>query len=769
MFCARCGKEIDNDSTFCPFCGQSTNEPVESGGGGKPKVSVKMPGKKVIGGIAVVAVVLLVVFGISKVIGGISNRAKSLPEKLFAMSAEEYVSLTREGFKDMLEEEGTLYKESDLNVRTLTTDDFMSYDCIYGYGAYDDDWGATPSYTAGLADCAYFVLAFETEEDFKEGQKSVKKYLEKEIVKKSGILKTDGAVWSGDTYLVECSDKGTDEVWKKLSEMDDRKIFYHDWIYYNYALAERKGIIYEDSQSNEEAFLKTLEDIDYKMYKFVQVCYPQMDSDLRSYFPSDKSYTDYTCCIQVTCLPMTEEDYILFAGQWGFDAISGKEMDIDEFKESVNRNLVSAYLDENESDDSEVRRDLEKELYIRLYMMENHNFNMFSKTYIESEDEKKLWYIRNFDWDTDKNALTDLSNYQNSSSIYCAVEYNYNSDTEEYFESELDRALYLADRDYKADTGESFGGTDDKRFWFMQNYGYDTKIGKEVDKEVADALIAYQKCMDDGVLDEYSEYRYNLVYINNDNIPECRVWGSGGVPNIMSHVNGEVQIFKPEKVFGNISFKSTSKTGKFAIVSHRHTTKRDYAVISVSLNNTFEILAETDTSIDYSNDIIEYTLNGNNVDKDTFQDVMAELSEDKWDYSITNSDNSQSVLAAYDALRTTIYETNEYCIYEYELKDGILTVKADDGASADINSFGTCQPFEFSYPVADDCVWQEGGHGYGDEALDGSWDVAPEDIEKEIRQERKIYDTAPDELQSPPGIQFRIIDDEVIAVYTSKA
>lgn len=31
MFCARCGKEIDNDSTFCPFCGQRTDEPVESG------------------------------------------------------------------------------------------------------------------------------------------------------------------------------------------------------------------------------------------------------------------------------------------------------------------------------------------------------------------------------------------------------------------------------------------------------------------------------------------------------------------------------------------------------------------------------------------------------------------------------------------------------------------------------------------------------------------------------------------------------------------
>ena len=28
MFCARCGKQIDDDSTFCPFCGQQVDAPV---------------------------------------------------------------------------------------------------------------------------------------------------------------------------------------------------------------------------------------------------------------------------------------------------------------------------------------------------------------------------------------------------------------------------------------------------------------------------------------------------------------------------------------------------------------------------------------------------------------------------------------------------------------------------------------------------------------------------------------------------------------------
>lgn len=28
MYCARCGKQIEDDSTFCPFCGQQVNGPV---------------------------------------------------------------------------------------------------------------------------------------------------------------------------------------------------------------------------------------------------------------------------------------------------------------------------------------------------------------------------------------------------------------------------------------------------------------------------------------------------------------------------------------------------------------------------------------------------------------------------------------------------------------------------------------------------------------------------------------------------------------------
>lgn len=74
MFCARCGKEMDNNSTFCPFCGQKVGEPVKS----MPHFKVKVPAslntikKKYI--IAVAALMLVVVFIFSRGSGDTSEK-----------------------------------------------------------------------------------------------------------------------------------------------------------------------------------------------------------------------------------------------------------------------------------------------------------------------------------------------------------------------------------------------------------------------------------------------------------------------------------------------------------------------------------------------------------------------------------------------------------------------------------------------------------------------------------------------------------------------
>ncbi len=760
MFCARCGKEIDNDSTFCPFCGQKTDEPVESGGGTpKPKTGfAKKSGRKVIRGIAAVAVVVLMIFGISRLIGGIRNRGQSLPEKLFAMSWEEFSELSENDFKDMLDEAGTLYsvesaEDSALkmkSIETKTTDSFMGGDCLYMY--------APESFLAML-----YEIRYETEEDFKAGREQIEEILEKSLLKNTVAFETTLGGLKMDWYPVGVSDKNLDV------NLDSTA-----------GLLTSYGI--DVDELDDEELDKLGQCYIYKLVGVTFGSYGDMSGDTDEFvFPGDKSYTNNMSVITTMYVPMSEEMLVSWlATIGGHDVISGKKIDLDRFKDSVDEKLVAMYLDEKTtSDDLERRRELREELYIRLYMMEEHKLDTDKCIYLKTDDEKRLWYIRNFNWDTDTGAQVDLSDYRDSGSIYCAVECNYNSDTAEYFESELDRALYLADKDYKADTGESFENTEEKRLWFIQNYSYDISSEKVMDKEVVDALIAYQKYIDEDRLNPYPEYgeleitRFYLAYINDDNIPECMVWDDEnvyGTPFIMSYMNGEMQVFRSNDVFGDNSLTLIPKSGLFAINSYSSGIETSGSGTEyIKLSDDFEVLANIEESMSWTNETVTYTLNGENVTEDIIDNVMKENglpAYDEWTYSIDGYNSPQSLLAAYDALRTTIYETYEYCIYEYELKDGILTVKADDGAAV-ADGFGTCQPFEFSYPVADDCIW-EAGNGFGEYRTEYTYSMTPEELEVEIKNWRNQYELTPDNLESPVAIQFHVIDEQVVGVYTSR-
>ncbi len=757
MFCARCGKEIDNDSTFCPFCGQKTDEPVERGGGGpKPGAPAKKPGKKVIRGIAAVVVVLLVIFGITKVIGGISQQGRSLSEKLFAMSWEEISEISESDFRHMLEDEGTLYRtdsaeDSSLgikSIKTKTTESFMGGDCLYLH--------------APDAFVTIYGVRYETEEDFKAGREQIEEILEKSLLRNTAAYEEAYGGLQMKWYPVGVSDKNLD-----LDTITN--------------LIASYGL--DDMIELDEEELSELSQ--YHMYKFALVAFGNQN-DMSQItdefvFPGDKSYTNNMCRLMTVYVPMREEDLISSqAVNGGYDVISGEKIEIDKFKESVSEDLVDAYLDEHAPEDPERRREWKEELYIRLYMMEKHKFDTDNSIYLKTEDEKRLWYIRNFNWDTDTDAPVDLSGYRDSGSIYCAVECNYNSDTAEYFESELDRALYLADKNYKADTGESFGSTEEERLWFMENYSYDTSSGKEMDKEVVDALIAYQKYIDEDRLNPYPEYGemdvngFTLAYIDDDIVPECVILSDNSGIFVMSYKNGEIQSVAPEEYYTlDVSVWYTPRFGTFAIDSWYGNHEREWDVIE--LKDSFNKTSVLDRVNDYENGIV-YTLNGQVVSKGGDDDSYGDHYLDQFNFEeevlhatpVTDDEYRNvhdSLLAAYDALRTTIYETYEYSIYEYELKDGILTVKADDGAAV-ADGFGTCQPFEFSYPIADDCIW-EAGNGFGEYRTEYTYLMTPEELEVEIKNWRDQYDLTPNNLESPVAIQFHVIDERVVGVYTS--
>lgn len=123
-----------------------------------------------------------------------------------------------------------------------------------------------------------------------------------------------------------------------------------------------------------------------------------------------------------------------------------------------------------------------------------------------------------------------------------------------------------------------------------------------------------------------------------------------------------------------------------------------------------------------------------------------------------------NILAAYDALRKTTYSTYEYCIYQFEVKDGILTVSSDEGTAVS-DGFGLQPSFSFSYPVAEDCIWEDGY--WGGDGYESNRQIDAETVMKDVKAWREAYETSPDDVESPVGIYFDIVDDKVVRVYTT--
>lgn len=82
MFCARCGKQIEDDSTFCPFCGQQVDAPVT---GTKFNISFKeginaQAKKWLIGAVAGLVAITGVTVGAVRLIGGSDDKEPVVAE-----------------------------------------------------------------------------------------------------------------------------------------------------------------------------------------------------------------------------------------------------------------------------------------------------------------------------------------------------------------------------------------------------------------------------------------------------------------------------------------------------------------------------------------------------------------------------------------------------------------------------------------------------------------------------------------------------------------
>ncbi|MCI8837355.1 MAG: zinc ribbon domain-containing protein [Hungatella sp.] len=666
MFCEKCGNEIEKGGKFCSVCGQKV-ETAEGRFKG-PKMTGKPAGvlsRKLILGFVLICAVVAAGIGCVKLFGQGKRMGNTLPEKLFLAPADQLANMSLDDLADMLDEEGALYEEDTYYIMTSSTDYFMGYDCIFGYGEYDNHIGAPPSGLAGKSFSFNCIVAFDSNDDFKEGQKELSNYLEKSLVKKGSPLKTKGKFFSGNTYLVECSDKGIDLFFDKFDSIDDLGFFGVDnSLVRNYA-AEAG----EDGQLDKTVLKELIDSMDYEMYKFVQISYPTFDEELEGMFPRDKSYTNHVCYIQVTSLPMTQDQYIAFAGTWGYDAINGKKIDLSEFEPDLdpdqfqeNSMRLPWHLLWVSEDDEFI--DYEDFVLSCMYFMQEHDYNLLSGEYVKNHLEKKLWYLKWFGWNIDSDEpAPDLSEYRGSVEIYMAIEDDFNCSTLVPFESETEKAVFLGERNYNVETGEWFTDPTVRDNWLLKNYGYDSFSGKFLDKEVVDGLAEYERFLNElkdnmsGVLIEGS-----MLYLNDDDMPECifvdslnagsRAPGDSSV-YILSYQNG--RLIEKDMQIPIMSYQGISKSGLICVGGNQgsyfdHEARKQYSYGSyeiIELGDSFETVGVVSWDE-------EYDLDGNFLNG-TFEVNGSPVSEEEmyrhvesFGFDTSSFDYTESIYTSYD-------------------------------------------------------------------------------------------------------------------------
>lgn len=748
MFCMNCGKKIDDDSKFCPFCGSDVGGTTQSNEQTQrmsmssqiPSMSavkaVKKPiSKNAVIGMAACLVAVLAVIGVIKLLTG--GFGKTFAEQLFQMSWTEIAELDDKELKSALRDEEIDYEQDrdNLDIYTKSASSFMGYDCYLEYTTDWMDW--EDFYGASFIPTLMFGIVFETENDYKDAKDDILKYLDKNLVKGYDVVTEDwGDNLETNLYLVDISTDGLDKIEEMAEDLSEGEVK---------ELQETLG--------------------NCKMYKFSRI-YFVVDYDFKvtDVLDSDiKDCPEYGYVLQNIYMPMTDEDLVSFMASRNYDVIDKKEIDLVEVSKEIDVDL----LDEEVQDSDD---------YLRaIYFVEHHGIDIMSGMDVSSDELKKIWYLKNFRWDNEEESFVNLMQYSNNKKVYFALTYNYDIERDTYFEDEFERAVYLAEQNYNADTGKVFESEDEKRLYFLMNYSYDIFTKKVIDKEIVDTLSVYADYIEE-VFAGDEILGYNLIYIDDNDVPECLVWTKAGADN-----NSECRVFVLSYKNDNIESVTTDTTGWYADVLYsprsgdfrlETSIYRWYKQTVFTLDDSFHKVISMEhesLGVDSGRSVIdEQEVSDEEYDKILSQyDYLNSYTRLICGVQDASGENFyatgvySSLLDAYDALRTTTYKAYAPEVAEFELKDGTLTLTTQDpsnGGSIDSEEvWHNVDPlFSISYPVAEDCTW-EYGHDEGGFVLDeyGSFETMKEDV---------IADK--DEIYSPFSLYIEVIDNVVVRVYS---
>lgn len=391
-----------------------------------------------------------------------------------------------------------------------------------------------------------FEIRYRTERELIKGKKQVEKFFKSKPLKGTAIL-DDMSKANHKIYIVEENSNKVKEYYIKsfnnyLEELDEE---------------EKAKWIEEQCQGKS-------------MYKIIEVGFNDLDklnnddimdtshskdfvmptgapSDIQMWGGSGVNegvnYITQKCSIAVRYMPMSKAEIHAYEVYHGYDYAAKKMIDLEEYKNSLDASLKDAI---DKKAEEHTMTDVE---WYELYMIDKHNVDI-TTYYADDEtkltdEEKREFYINRFNWDIDKKAIVDLASYNNSTDIYLAVEYNYNSNEKVEFASEKEQAIYLIDKNYNKDTKTSFTSYEECRLYMLSNYDYniDTQADVTAEEKEKEIVVAAYEDFYNKSDEYYVDVAFNLVYIDNDDVPELIIKTDDVLPSqykIYTYSNGEV-------------------------------------------------------------------------------------------------------------------------------------------------------------------------------------------------------------------------------------
>lgn len=271
------------------------------------------------------------------------------------------------------------------------------------------------------------------------------------------------------------------------------------------------------------------------------------------------------------------------------------------------------------------------------------------------------------------------------------------------------------------------GGGGGERYIFFRDGSDEAKV--------AEALNAYQGYIDENNLDIRG---YELVYINDDDIPELCAFDIIDDPRLLLYNATDKDV---KCMYSSGGYQYKERENIIVVFSHVGGSE---AYSLMEINDSITDFVELDyVRLDRIDDNYVYYYNDEVSDEATYNAFIEKYRE----YTqIGASRRYTTIFEAYENLGITEYGYSLYHIEAMSYDNGVLYIKGDDGE-------------EISYPVADDCVWE-----FDSPFSEASTPITYEEIESDWQDCRSEYLEYGEELNY--SVTAVVKDDQVVRVYT---